>query len=77
MAGRRKDYTAKGITRVRCAILGCQNKARYQWSICADGNRKRAICADHDVALNTLVMRWAFADTREADIAKYKAFVLG
>ena len=77
MAARRKDYTEKGITRVRCAIIGCPNKARYQWSICADGNRKRGICAAHDVALNTLVMRWAFAETREADIAKYRAKVLG
>jgi hypothetical protein len=61
---------------VRCAILGCPHKASYQWSICADGNRKRAICAEHDVALNTMVMRWAWADTREADIAKYRTRVL-
>lgn len=76
MAGRRKPYTSKGITRVRCAVLGCTHKARYTWSICADGNAQRAICPEHDVALNTMVMRWAFADTREADITKYRRKVL-
>jgi hypothetical protein len=76
MAGRRKDYTAKGIRRLTCCVAGCKNKARFQWSICADRNIKRPICAEHDVALNTMVMRWAWADSREADIAKYRTRVL-
>lgn len=71
-AGRRKSYTQRGIRRLTCCILGCRNQAEHEWRICADGNKARPICAAHDVALNTLVMRWAWADTRESDIARYR-----
>ena len=76
-AGRRKSYTQRGIERMTCCVDGCTNKARYEWRICADGNMARPICPDHDVALNQLVMRWAFRDTREADIKRYRQKVLG
>lgn len=76
-AGRRKPYTQRGIERLTCCIDGCNARARFSWQICADGNVNRPICPEHDVALNQLVMRWAFRDTREADINRYRQKVLG
>lgn len=67
---RKQPYTEKGIRRLKC--VRCGEKARFQWSICADGNVSRPLCARCDVELNTMVMRWAFGDTREADIAAYR-----
>jgi hypothetical protein len=32
----------------------------------------RVLCADCDVALNEMVMRWAFGGAREADLAAYR-----
>jgi len=58
-------------------IRGCGRQARYQWQICSDGNAYRPVCAEHDVELNELVMRWAFGDSREADLMAYRERVLG
>jgi len=77
--GRFEPYTEAGVRRVPCARCGKPGHAC--WNICADSvgsrTRYRALCAACDVALNVLVMRWAFGDTREADIAAYSAKVLG
>lgn len=73
---RRTPYTTKGIRRMRC-IRGCGRPGEYQWQICADRNVWRVLCAEHDVELNEMVMRWAFGDKREADIADYRKKVLG
>jgi NAD-dependent SIR2 family protein deacetylase len=63
------------MAKPRCAR--CGRKAKYEWSICADGNKPRPICAKCDVELNTMVMRWAFGASREADIKAYRKLVLG
>ncbi len=76
-AGRRKPYTQLGIVRMTCCVRGCRRKAKFQWQICADRNIWRPLCAKHDVELNTMVMRWAFGRTREADIARYRRIALG
>jgi len=69
--GRRAPYTERGISRVRCEREGCRRPGRYQWQICADGRLFRVLCERCDIALNALVMRWAFGRTREADIRAY------
>lgn len=73
-----KPYTAIGIRRVPCIICGAPGHAN--WNICADkvGERPqfRVLCAEHDVQLNELVMRWAFGDTREDDLERYRRRVL-
>lgn len=71
---RTKPYTPKGIQRLKC--IRCPNKAQFQWNICADGNVYRPLCAECDVELNEMVMRWAFGDTRESDIQGYRDRVL-
>jgi hypothetical protein len=76
-AGRRKPYTQRGIERLTCCIQGCTNKAKFTWSICADKNLLRPLCAEHDVALNEMAMRFAFGNTREDDLARYRRKVLG
>lgn len=73
--GRRKPYTAIGISRMKC-IRGCGRRAAYQWQICADGNVFRPVCPQCDADLNELVMRWAFGNTREADLTAYREMVL-
>ena len=73
MSRRRKPYTAMGIRRVPCAR--CGKPSLYQWNICADRNRPRGLCADCDVKLNVLVMRWVFGRAREADLEAYRALV--
>lgn len=69
---RTKPYTKRGLKRLTCFIGGCPNRATTQWQICADGNTYRPLCPAHDVELNTMVMRWAFGDTREPDIQRYR-----
>ncbi|MDP2618627.1 MAG: hypothetical protein Q8P46_00380 [Hyphomicrobiales bacterium] len=66
---RRKPYTAIGIRRVPCAR--CGKPSRYQWNICADGNRPRGLCPRCDVGLNRVAMRYVFGRTREADLESY------
>lgn len=71
---RTTPYTELGIRRLKCARCGGQ--ARYQWQICADNRVFRPLCAQCDVDLNEMVMRWAFGGTREADIEAYRRKVL-
>lgn len=52
---RRKPYTERGVRRKRC--MKCGEPATTQWRVCADGSW-RPVCADCDVALNYLVLRW-------------------
>lgn len=73
--GRRRPYSATGIRRLPC--VRCGAKAHASWNVCADGNLHRPICRACDVALNELAMRFVFGDTREADLAAYRARVLG
>lgn len=70
---RRKPYTEIGIRRMRC--FRCGERARFQWSICADGNVQRPVCTDCDVALNAMVLRWAGDPQAEDKIAAYAARV--
>lgn len=72
--GRRRPYTERGIRRLPC--FRCGEPARFQWSICADGNRQRPLCAGCDVELNAMVLRWAGDPDAEAKIAAYRARVL-
>ena len=71
-------YTSAGIKRVPCARCGAPGHAN--WNICADkvGDRTqfRAICQECDIGLNEVAMRFMFGDTREADLAAYRASVL-
>jgi hypothetical protein len=53
---RRKPYTEIGIRRVPCAR--CGKPSAFQWNICALGKRFNGLCADCDVALNAMVLRW-------------------
>ena len=53
---RREPYTETGIRRQAC--IRCGAPARFQWTICSDGNRYRPICGPCDVALNALVLQW-------------------
>ena len=56
MIGRRKPYTARGITRVPC--VRCGEPGMYQWQCCANGNLWMALCADCDVALNRMALEF-------------------
>ena len=61
--GRKEPYTTRGIERLPC--FRCGAKARYQWQVCSDGRLFRTLCADCDVALNVLVLKWmGFRDWR-------------
>lgn len=67
---RREPYTEVGIKRARC--FRCGEKAVHQWNICADENVYRPICADCDVKLNAVVLRFmGFKDWKEK-MKRYK-----
>jgi hypothetical protein len=68
--GRRRPYTKRGILRVPCAR--CGEPSRFQWNVCADGNRYRGVCLACDVALNDLVLRWMGDPEADAKIAAYR-----
>lgn len=73
--GRKKPYTEAGVRRLPC--FRCGEPARFQWSICADGNLHRPICVRCDVALNTLVLVWANDPDAEAKALAYEQKVRG
>lgn len=54
--GRREPYTEIGVRRLPC--VRCGTKARFQWSVCADGNLFRPLCTACDISLNELVLKW-------------------
>lgn len=67
---RRKPYTAIGIRRIPC--FRCSKPSRYQWQICADGNRFRGLCGRCDVALNKLVLRFVGDADWRVKIDRYR-----
>lgn len=67
--GRRKPYTEAGIVRLPC--FRCGNPARFQWSICADGNVQRPLCGPCDADLNTHVLQWAGDPDADQKAARY------
>ncbi len=69
--GRRRTYTVAGIKRLKC--IRCGQKARFQWSICADGNKNRPLCAFCDIDLNELVLRWAGCPNADELMQAYRA----
>lgn len=74
-----RSYTAAGIRRVPC--VRCGRPGHAAWNICADnvGDRPqlRVLCAECDVEMNEMAMRWAFGYTREKDLRRYREKVLG
>ncbi len=52
--GRRKPYTARGISRVPCAR--CGKPSKHQWNVCANDGRYLGVCEECDVALNRLAL---------------------
>lgn len=75
-----QPYTALGVRRMRCARCG-QRPGYCQWNVCADkvGERTqyRVLCAECDVGLNEVAMRYVFGEGREADLVAYRAEVVG
>lgn len=71
--GRRKPYTAIGISRKACAR--CGSRAMYQWSICANGNRFVPICDGCDIALNAAVLAFMGFDNADELMAAYRRTV--
>ena len=72
--GRRKPYTNIGIRRVPCAR--CGRPSRFQWQICADGNRWRGLCGQCDFDLNRLVLKFIGDPDIAAKMEAYKARLL-
>lgn len=68
--GRRIPYTERGI--LRCKCWRCGEPAQHQWNVCADGNVQRPICTRCDIALNTLVLRWAGDPEWRSKTAAYR-----
>jgi hypothetical protein len=61
---RRKPYSERGISRVKC--FRCGNPSKYQWQICSDGNQYRGLCRSCDIELNKVVLCFMkFPDWRE------------
>lgn len=67
---RRKPYTELGVKRVKC--FRCNNKADFQWTICADGNQYRPVCVHCDIALNKMVLKFMKFGNWEELYLKYK-----
>jgi hypothetical protein len=66
---RRKPYTEAGIRRMPC--FRCGQPAEYQWQVCADNNVYRPICAECDIALNTLVLMFMRDPDRDQKMKEY------
>lgn len=49
----------------------CKKEGKQVWNICADGNRKRYICKDCDIRLNTMVLIFMGFRNWRSKIRKY------
>lgn len=70
-SGRKTPYSEIGIKRLKCAR--CKASARFQWTICSDGNLYRPMCLACDIALNRLVLEWMGDPDVDSKIAAYIA----
>lgn len=68
--GRRRLYTQIGVRRLPC--VRCGSRARYQWSICADGNLQRPLCRECDIDLNRMVLEWVGDPEAAQKVAAYR-----
>ena len=75
-SGRRKPYSAIGISRVRCSKRGCMAPGRFQWQCCALDNRWFALCAEHDVGLNEVACNYLLGRAAGPVIRKYRRRVM-
>lgn len=74
MHGRKKPYTARGISRVPCAR--CGKPANQQWQICSDDRLYRPLCNACDLEMNELVLKWiGFPDWEEKMEAYRRKFL--
>lgn len=64
-------YSADGIRRVLCSRRGCGRRAYATWGACADDNWQRPLCAECDVELNELALRWIGDPQVDEKIAAY------
>lgn len=69
MIGRKEPYTAIGIARIPCQR--CGKPSVHQWQICANGRNFVACCAECDIALNELVLRWMKVKQWRSLMARY------
>ena len=69
-----RPYTEAGLSRVPCACCGKPSVAQWRPAVCADPQRPeyRGLCAEHDVEMNTYVLRFFFGRKREREIAAYR-----
>ncbi len=71
MTGRRKPYTARGISRVPC--VKCGKPSQAQWRICAT-SMWTPVCEACDIKINRKIATWAFGkETADRLIEVYKA----
>jgi len=69
--GRTKPYTEIGIRRIPCAR--CGRPSRFQWTVCANGNRFMGVCERCDVDLNRVALTFFRFDHVEQRVAAYLA----
>lgn len=65
-----KPYTSRGIVRVPCTRCGAPSF--YQWQICALDRQYHAICAQCDIALNGLVLKFFGIPQRSELMKRYR-----
>ncbi len=74
LAGRRKPYNERGISRIKCSR--CGDPAATQWQICGNFNRYLGICKECDVQLNALVLTFMRVPNSVELSQAYKHFML-
>lgn len=72
MLGRKKPYTAIGISRVKCAKSGCRKPGESQWQCCALDNRWIPLCREHDIRMNELACIFMMGTKAGPIIAAYR-----
>ncbi len=70
---RKKPYTEIGILRKKC--FRCSARAKFQWQICADDNIWRPLCADCDIKLNEMVLRFMKFKNWKKKVEDYRKYV--
>jgi hypothetical protein len=67
---KKTPYTEIGIRRLKC--FRCNNKAEYQWQICADNRIYRPLCKQCDIEMNRMVLEFMKYPNWEEKFELYK-----
>lgn len=71
MKGQLEPYDIFNVKDAGCAVPRCKGVSVAQWRTCASGGRWMAVCRQHDLDLNALVLTFFGFRTAQKMVERY------